>query len=146
MKTLIFYFSSSHKNTEKLLQDARKSVAFDLFNTEEGAVPDLSAYDAVGFASGIYGGKAGKPLLSLLEKLDLSGKKCFAITTSGFANAAHSHNLAEEIKSRGGEILGEFNCRGLITVAFFKLFGGIAKGRPNEADIANAAEFIRSLK
>ena len=41
--------------------------------------------------------------------------------------------------------LGEFGCRGYDTFGPFKLMGGIARGRPNEADLAAARAFYRDL-
>ena len=57
MKTLIVYYSYHHKNTE-LLVDALKSndesiELLDLFKNKNPGI-DLSNYDRIGFASGIY--------------------------------------------------------------------------------------------
>ncbi|MGB3985262.1 MAG: flavodoxin, partial [Limnochordia bacterium] len=42
-------------------------------------------------------------------------------------------------------LLGTYGCRGFDTFGPFKLVGGIAKGHPNENDIAGAVKFFAGL-
>ena len=55
MTTAIVYYSKHHGNTKKLL-DAIKAAdpAVDLIDVTEAPDFDLSSYDRIGFASGIY--------------------------------------------------------------------------------------------
>ena len=43
-------------------------------------------------------------------------------------------------------MLGEFGCKGYDTFGPFKLVGGIAKGRPNEADLEQARSFYHEIQ
>ena len=54
-KTAIAYYSQHHGNTKKLL-DALKEYdpALELIDVTEKHEADLSVYDRIGFASGIY--------------------------------------------------------------------------------------------
>ena len=43
-------------------------------------------------------------------------------------------------------MLGEFGCKGYDTFGPFKLVGGIAKGHPDQKDLAAARAFYRRLR
>jgi flavodoxin len=43
-------------------------------------------------------------------------------------------------------MIGSYGCRGYDTFGHLKLIGGIAKGHPDEKDIAGAIEFIKGLE
>jgi flavodoxin len=66
--------------------------------------------------------------------------------------AANFHTLAQahdELKKylgdKGFMVVGEWYCLGFDTYGFYKLLGGINKGRPNERDIEAAKDFARGL-
>ena len=46
------------------------------------------------------------------------------------------------IKDAGATIVGDFTCKGFDTYGPIKLIGGIAKGHPDNDDIAAAKRFI----
>jgi flavodoxin len=48
--------------------------------------------------------------------------------------------------NQGYDVVGEFGCAGFNTNSFLKLFGGINKGRPDDRDLTQAAEFALRLK
>lgn len=55
MKTAIVYYSKHHGNTKKLLDAIVKDQGVTLTDAaEKESAKDLSAYDRIGFASGIY--------------------------------------------------------------------------------------------
>ena len=67
MKTAIIYYSRHHENTKKLLDaiSARHEVTLiDATKTKEF---DLTGYDLIGFASGIYYSKFQKSVLEFAE-------------------------------------------------------------------------------
>ena len=39
--------------------------------------------------------------------------------------------------------MGSYGCRGYLSAGPFKLFGGVAKGHPDESDINGAVEFLK---
>ena len=84
MKTAILYYSKHHGNTKKLL-DAIKTVDQDvnlLDVTTAGAV-DLSGYDRIGIASGIYYTSFAKQVISYASDHLPEGKPAFFIYTHG---------------------------------------------------------------
>ncbi len=121
---------------------------------------ELLDYDLVGFGSGIYDAKHHIKLLELADQLpNASGKKAFLFSTDGvprfvLKNAAllqekmrkDHETLRSKLQAKGYEIVGEFGCAGFNTNSFQKFFGGINKGRPDNQDLAQAAEFARELK
>ena len=71
MSTAIVYYSQHHGNTKKLL-DAIKEYDPDikLIDTTKTKVEDLSPYDRIGIASGIYFGKFNKDLTEYIKKIN----------------------------------------------------------------------------
>lgn len=43
------------------------------------------------------------------------------------------------------ELVGRFSCKGFDTFGPFKLIGGVAKGHPDDRDLAAAVEFYKKL-
>lgn len=55
MKTAIVYYSKHHGNTKKLIDAiAAADSTVSLIDVTENPDADLSGYDRIGFASGIY--------------------------------------------------------------------------------------------
>ncbi len=65
------------------------------------------------------------------------------ICTCG-GNAAF-RSIEEIVKSKQGKIAGKFSCKGYDTFGPFKLVGGIAKGHPNDKDLADAVTFYKGI-
>jgi len=66
---------------------------------------------------------------------------------TGEKKLAKDHStLREKLQSKGYLIVGEFQCKGFNTNSFLKYFGGMNKGRPNEADLKKSEEFALNLK
>ena len=107
---------------------------------------DVSSYDYVGFASGIYAWEFGKPIYEKLEKLTgLEGKKCFSLCTSGSASEKYPLYPKEAIEKKGGKFLGGWGCQGKSNYFPLNLFGGLHKEKPDENDIKTGAEFLKKL-
>ena len=68
MKTAIVYYSRHHGNTKKLLDAISESNEVTLIDVTEQPSADLSAYDRIGLASGIYYNSFSKQLLEFAEK------------------------------------------------------------------------------
>ena len=68
MTTAIVYYSQHHGNTKKLL-DAIASIdsSVTLFDVTENPDVDLSFYDRIGFASGIYFNSFARQILSFAD-------------------------------------------------------------------------------
>lgn len=147
MKTAIIYYSKHHGNTKKLL-DAIKNSSSDeitLIDATQTASSDLSGYDMIGFASGIYYSKFDKRVLNFAKNNTLHGKKIFLIYTYGAEKAGYTKAIRETMTDKDAAILGEYGCFGFNTFGPFKLIGGIAKKHPNDEEIKKAVAFYNSL-
>lgn len=145
MKTAIVYYSKHHENTKKLLDAIAQKNEVTLINILENPTADLSGYDTIGFASGIYYSKFQKSLLKFAEEHMPDGKQTFFIYTYGAKKDGYTKAITEAVKKHYAKILGEYGCFGFNTFGPFKLIGGIAKGHPDKSDLDNAVAFYRSL-
>lgn len=73
-----------------------------------------------------------------------ANKKVFYICTYGGSAAYKS--IEEVTASKHAVNIGYFGCKGYDTFGPFKLLGGIAKGHPDEKDIADAVAFYKKLE
>jgi flavodoxin len=151
LKSLIIVYSYHHLNTQKIAEVFAKVLEAEIKPPQNTDPAELEGYDLVGFGAGIDSGKHYKPLLDLADQLTLvKGKKAFIFSTSGVSNPkymAKIHTaLREKLQAKGYIIVDEFNCHGLDTNSFLKLFGGINKGRPNAEDLKAAETFAQNLK
>lgn len=145
MKTAIVYYSRHHENTKKLLDAIAAKNDVTLIDVTSNSETDLSGYDRIGFASGIYYSKFQKALLEYAEKNMPEGKPTFFIYTYGAEKAGYTNAITEAVSKHHAKILGEFGCFGFNTFGPFKLIGGIAKGHPDQSDLANAVAFYQGL-
>lgn len=145
MKTAIIYYSKHHGNTKKLLDAIAEKNEVTLIDAVNDKLPNLSEFDRIGFASGIYYSKFNKRLLKLAEEKLPDGKQSFLIYTYGAKKEGYTKAISESVQKHKTEILGEFGCFGFNTFGPFKLIGGIAKGHPNAEDFKNAIEFYNNL-
>ena len=146
-KIIIFYYSYSTMSTEKLvkgIQAAFSNIEILLLPNEEKN--DVTSYDYIGFASGIYTWDFGKPVFEKIEKLTgLEGKKCFSLCTSGSASEKYPLYPKEAIEKKGGKFIGGWGCQGKSNFFPLNLFGGLHVGKPDENDIKNGVEFVKKL-
>ncbi len=59
--------------------------------------------------------------------------------------AIYTADAERLIAEKGCRLAGKFGCRGYDTNGFFGKIGGIAKGRPNDRDIANVKRFYQNI-
>lgn len=145
MKTAIIYYSKHNGNTKKLLDFIAEKNQVTLIDVTAAPSEDLSTYDRIGFASGIYYSKFHKTLLKYAEENLPTGKPVFFIYTCGAEKEGYTSAISDIAKTKNAKILGSFGCLGLDTFGPFKLIGGIAKGHPDSSDLQNAAEFYEKL-
>ncbi|MGZ4926499.1 MAG: flavodoxin family protein [Halobacteriota archaeon] len=148
MKTLIiFYISVHHKNTEKVAKAMAEELGADIVAIGQAQPETLTAYDLIGFGSGIFYGKFYKTLLQFAEGLPTgTGERAFIFSTSGDGKIENHAAFKELLVSRRFSVVGDFSCKAWDTWGPLKLFGGINKGRPNEEDLEEARVFARGLK
>ena len=154
MSTAIIYYSEHHGNTKKLL-DAIKEAdpAVELINVTKEAkdtdgaedVKDLSAYDRIGIASGIYFGNFAKQVMAYAEAHLPEGKPVFFVYTQGAPAGDFLKGIRAVTGRKHCPEIGEYKCQGYDTFGPFKLVGGIAKGHPTKAEIDAAVKFYQQL-
>ena len=145
MNTAIVYYSQHHGNTKKLLDAIAAQADVTLINVMEPPLPDLTPFDRVGFASGIYFASFAKPLLAFAAEHLPEKKDVFFLNTCGVHSGLYFDAIRKITRAKQCRELGSYQCLGFDTFGPFKLIGGIAKGHPDEDEIAAAVRFYRSL-
>ncbi len=151
MKTLIIYTSVHHKNTEKVAKVMAAELEADLVPTADAHPDALTAYDLVGFGSGIFYGDMHKALLRFVESLPaITGKRAFVFSTCGimwgWGGPKKHAPLKKMLEDRDFSLVGDFSCLGWDTVGPLRYFGGINRRHPSKRDLENARAFARRLK
>ncbi len=145
MKVAIVYASVHHKNTEKLVNAiVAKHPDVDLIDATKTVLKSLTAYDIVGFASGIFYTKLHKSLLNFINENLPAHKKVFVMYTCGKDTPAYLKSIEQLIQAKDAILEGHFSCLAYDTWGPFKLTGGLNKDRPNEEDIQKAIEFFEN--
>lgn len=146
MKTAILYYSHHHGNTRKLLKAIATQVDdVTLIDVTAKREVDLSAYDRIGLASGIYYASFAKQVLDFASLNLPVYKDVFFIATSGVKLDSHLNAVRKLAESKHCKILGEYRCLGYCTYGPFKLVGGVSKKHPTDEEIQDAVEFVKSL-
>ncbi len=145
MKTAVVYYSKHHGNTKKLLDAIAAVEDVTLIDVTEAPDADLSDYDRIGLASGIYYSSFAKQLISFAAEHLPEERDVFFIYTHGAPSGGFLKGIREITEKKHCRELGAYRCQGFDTFGPFRLVGGIAKGHPTEAEIAAAVEFYRAL-
>lgn len=145
MKTAIVYYSKHHGNTRTLLDAIAAAHDVTLIDVTQSPDADLSGYDRIGFASGIYYSKFHKQLLRFAAQHLPEGKPVFFLYTCGAEKKGYTDAITAAVSQRGATILGAYGCLGFDSFGPFKLIGGIAKGHPSQEDCSKAVAFYESL-
>lgn len=145
MKTVLCYYSYHHGNTRKVAEAMAATGDVTLLDVRATPAADLTGYDCVGLASGIYGFEVHKALVDFARANLPAGKPVFFVTTYGAAKGAGTKALAAVAAEKGCPVLGEFGCKGFDTFGPFALVGGIAKGHPDAQDLADARAFYQTI-
>ena len=145
MKTAIVYYSQHHGNTKKLLDAIAAQEEVTLIDVVENQDADLTGFDRVGFASGIYFSAFAKQIIAFAKENLPEGKDVFYLYTHGAPSGDFLKAMRQITESRRCRELGEYHCQGFDTFGPFKLVGGIAKGHPTEEELAAAVRFYQSL-
>ena len=145
MKTAIAYYSKHHGNTKKLLDAIANEKEVDLIDVTETEEADLSGYDRIGFASGIYYGSFAKQVLNFAKKNLPEGKPVFLIETCGSPRKGYFDAIREIAEEKNCNVIGEFEALGYDTYGPLKIVGGMKKGHPTKEEIEEAVRFYLGL-
>lgn len=143
MKSLVICKSVHQGNTRKVAEVIAKVLNAEIKGPEE--VNDVSAYDLIGFGSGIYMWRHHKSLFELVDRLDGEGKKAFVFSTSGGGKEEYNKVLKEKLAGKGFDVVGDFACKGLDKYGPLAIIGGLNKGHPDKDDLKKAEDFAKSL-
>ena len=143
MRKAIVYASVHHGNTEKIVKRIAEECQVELIDVVKQSDADLSSYDMIGFASGIYFSKYHQSILKFAEKNLPDDKKVFLICTYG--GSENYKSIEQILDKKRASVVGKFGCKGYDTFGPFRLIGGIAIGHPDDEDIQNAVKFVKEL-
>ena len=146
-KTAIVYFSEHHGNTRKVVEAiAAAHEEVTLIDSATKIEVDLSGYELIGFASGIYGGQFAQKLLTFAQ-INLPDKKdVFIIYTSVMDRKSYGNDLRTFLEKRNAKIKGSWHTKGFCTFGPLRLFGGAFKNRPDVNDLEEAVKFYDQIK
>ncbi|MDO4343663.1 MAG: flavodoxin family protein [Eubacteriales bacterium] len=145
MKTAIVYYSKHHGNTKKLIDAIAKVGDVTPIDVTKQSEYDLDGFDLIGFASGIYYQKYSEKVLEFAENNLPNSKKVFFLYTYGIKRDSYISEIQEAAENKNAKVVGAYGCRGFDTFGPFRFVGGIAKGRPNQDDIAGAVQFFKEM-
>ena len=145
MSTAIVYYSKHHGNTKKLLDAIAEKHPVTLIDVTAQPDADLSGYERIGFASGIYYSAFAKQIISFANAHLPERKDVFYIYTHGAPKGDFLKAMREIADKKHCREIGEYRCQGFDTFGPFKLVGGIAKGHPTEEEIKGAVTFYKQL-
>ena len=147
MNTVIVYYSKHHENTKKVL-DAIKEVdpSVTLVDVLKEPEFDLSNFDRVGFASGIYFSKFAKQITSYMQAHLVDGKEVFFVYTHGAPLVCGVTRKVKKIaKQKNCKVIGSLHTRGYDTYVM-KRFGGIAKKHPSNKDLKRIQKQYQTMQ
>ena len=145
MNTAIVYYSQHHGNTKKLLDAIAAAEDVTLIDVTADPTADLSAFDRIGLASGIYFNAFAKQLMAFADARLPEGRDVFFLYTHGAPTGDFLKGIRQITGKKKCLELGAYHCQGFDTFGPFKLVGGVAKGHPTEDEIRSAVEFYRGL-
>lgn len=147
MKAAIVYASTHHRNTRRVAEAMAAPLGAALYSLDDFEALAAQSFDLMGLGSGIYFGRHHAGLRRLVAELPALPPRCFVFSTAGTAALypLWHRSLIRRIQGRKSEVIGQFCCPGWDTVGPLALFGGLHRGRPNQADLARAADFARGL-
>ena len=148
-KIIIFIQSYASMNTKLLIDNSIKKFSdIEVISLPNDTKIDVSSYDLIGFASGIYFWDCGKEIYKHLEKIKgIEGKNVFFICTAGSPRESYIKKPKEAIEKKGGKFVAGFgtmgSTKGGVTGFFRDLFK--MQIRPNENDFKECEKFIENI-
>ena len=145
MRSVIIYASTHHGNTKKVVETIAQNCGVELVDATKVHEKDLSEYDLIGFASGIFFSKFAEPVLKFARENLPENKDVFFIATAGNPIQLNFKSIADIAEDRKCNERGRYQCKGYDTYGPFKLVGGIQKGHPNDEELKAAVDFYKSI-
>lgn len=144
-KIVIIFASVHHKNTEKVISYIAPKIDADTVNIIENHEPDISGYDTVILASGIYYNTFHKNITEYIKNTSFKGIKVILFYTCGMRYRDYARETKQLLLQKKAEFIGDVYCRGYDTIGFLNKIGGIAKGHPSDKDMQTIHNKIEKL-
>ena len=135
-------------NTEKLVNGLKIKVEADIIKLPSDEAIDLSIYDNVIFASGIYFGKPAEEMeqiINCLNPQDMKNKNAYYFLTSGSNNRKYLRNALNQLKYKGFLSVEGWSIKGYDTNGIFKYIGGISKNHPTREEIEQCISICKNI-
>lgn len=142
---MIIYYSSYKGHTKQIAEVIGDVIGADIIKAEDFSSNDLEDYDLIGFGSGVYNQQQHTIILEIIKKANVNNKNVFIFSTSAAGIDMYNKKPLDLLTSKGAVIKGSFSCKGFYTNNIIKIIGGVAKGHPDDNDIANARSFAMKL-
>lgn len=143
-KAVILYVSFHHGNTEKVVQYVSETLGIETHPLLKKEPIDLSSYDLIIVASGIYFGQLHDAIFQLLSAEDLQHQEVGILYTCGLHYKEYAKPFKRQLSARGIHCPGHAWCRGYDTMGVLEKIGGIAKHHPNDRDQARIKKKVAS--
>ena len=148
LKGIICYYSGSG-NTRlacQYIQNKVQSIKFELFNITKGGLPDLSGFDAAGFATFTDFLNPPQLFLSFTEKLERQpGKPAFVFNTYGFINGRTCRTLAARAGARGFKVIAGHSLHMPESYPPMVAGGNGNEQAPDEKELQHFRQFVDGL-
>ena len=109
----IVFASKHHGNTRRLVEAIAEKLDITLIDALSSQQSDLSAYDVIGFASGIDFGSFYEPVVQFLKENLPEQKQVFFLYTCARVSPRFVRNIQEEASAKNADCLGAYGCRGI---------------------------------
>lgn len=145
-KTAIAYYSAHHGNTKRVLDAIKQEdLSIQLIDVTRTPIFDLSEYDRIGVASGIYYSSFAQQIYQFLENNLPDHKQVFAIYTAGILKKGYTRDIRIIAEHNKCKFIGEYGCKGYDTFGPLKFLGGINMNHPTQEEIIKATLWYRSI-
>ncbi len=138
----VVIYSTHRGNTEKValaIAQAANCKSVKLTENFDASTLPLDGYDTVVLGTGIRGGEPYVELLNYLKTADLGSGKRFLLFMT-WAGGGASNRLTYELVKKALEAKGQ-NLEQDYFICLGQTFGFTRRGRPNEADLADAKKW-----
>ena len=103
-----------------LVRAVAERIHADTVDLLRDALPDLTGYDCVFFASGIYFNTFHRSLMDVIGRTAFDGKRACLLYTCGLRYRDYARPAARLLVRQGAAYGGSFGCRGLDTYGMLK--------------------------
>ena len=144
-RVVIIYASVHHHNTKKVVDYIAASIHADTVDILKTPEPDISGYNLIIFATGIYFNRIHKSLQKYMDRTSFKGKQTALLYTCGMHYMEFAKPIEKMMKGQGAEYKGSCYCRGYDTFGVLKKIGGIAKKHPNQKDLDKMLKAVKGF-